>query len=456
MFMAIGTIFPLLTAVFEGNGAQALGFLYTGMIMGFLGGGLYYSSHQGEKETDKTGLRETILVLLGFWLVLPVIYGLPFVLDGMSFLDGWFEAVSAITTTGAWLDADQARANGATMLWRAQLHSMGGLVSLAAAAAVFVRPQFLGVSTVTPPFSLEGDDRYLQTFRKALIAFLPIYLGISLGFSLLFSVLGVPIIEAVVMGLSLIASGGFIPAIEGLDAYGSSALYLPVFLAMLMSGVNFILIARIVDQRARLRDLRERETPVFLIFVLLVGVLYWISTDSRDWQLYFPQIFNAASVLSTNGFTIGVTPELVPVLVTAVIGGSAVSTAGGIKIIRWIITFNRSGREIWKLIHPHGVQSDTGSVNELAVWIHFIAFTMLLAVIIVLISLFGFPLELAVTASVAVVANAGPLLSLAPGAFTDYSLFDGGLRFILAIGMVLGRMELVVVLALFNHNFWTR
>jgi trk/ktr system potassium uptake protein len=456
LLLAVAAIAPMIASLLERDISGAISFAFAALLMGFLGGGLYYASHRENRDKEASGLREIILVLLAWWLIVPIFAGLPFVLEGMSFVDGWYEAVSAMTTTGAWINAAEARASDGGMLWRAVLQSLGGLVSLAAAAAVFVRPQFLGVTTVTPPFSLGGETAYLHTFNTALRSFFPIYIALSLFAAISISIAGAPAIDALVMGLSLMASGGFIPKEGGLAAYQNSVLIFPVFLTMVLSGVNFILIVRIADQRARLRDLREKETRLFIIFILLVGILYWISTDSRNLALLPMQIFNAASVLSTNGFTMGVSPELVPVLVTAVIGGSAVSTAGGIKIIRWIITFGRARQELWKLVHPHGVQSETGTANELAVWIHFIAFTMLLALMVLMITIFGNSLELAVTGAVAVISNAGPLINLAPGSFNDYGIFNSDLRVILALGMVLGRMELVVLLALFNRTFWLR
>jgi trk system potassium uptake protein TrkH len=226
-------------------------------------------------------------------------------------------------------------------------------------------------------------------------------------------------------------------------------------IVMLIGAANFIVVTQVVTGKGRrMRGVEDRETLALLLLVPFVGGLLWLSTGAGDLDKLPAQLFNAASLLSTNGLRIGETPQLTPVLVTVVIGGAAVSTAGGIKLLRWLVTFRRAGQELWRLTHPGGVGRHRASVDEFGVWIHTIAFTILLAGIVLVTAFFGNSLEVSAAAAAAAVANAGPVLGYAPLTTPDWVLFDPALRPVFGAAMIAGRLELVVVLALFSRRFW--
>ena len=159
-----------------------------------------------------------------------------------------------------------------------------------------------------------------------------------------------------------------------------------------------------------------------------------------------------ASILSTNGMVIGEPPTMIAALVTGIIGGAAVSTAGGFKILRWLVITRRAREEIWRLISPKAVFGGRRIGNELGVWMHFLVFTLILGGLIVVFAFGGHPLETAAAAAVAALSNAGPLTALV--GIEDYASFGGALRWVLVVGMILGRLEVAVALALINIAFW--
>ena len=448
------SLLPLILCV-AADAQDPDGYILSIGVSAFLGGLAFALSFaRSARPPAKAGLRELMLALLLFWAAVPLIAALPFVEQGWTPADAWFEAVSGLTTTGGWLSAPSARATLPGALYRAQLEWVGGLVSLCTAAAVFVRPEFMGVTPVVPPFARGESGSYLRAFRAAFGVFLPIFASLTALSAGAFIVTGVPTGDAVVMALSLISTGGFVPQAGGIEAYGMAARVVSV-LVMLLGAANFIVIAGILSGRQRrMRGGEDRETLALLLLVPAIALLFWVSTGAGDLDRLAKQAFNAASILSTNGLTIGEAPQLTPVLVTAVIGGAAVSTAGGIKLLRWLVTFQRMGEELWKLSHPGGVVPEKPSANEFGVWIHTIAFTILLALIVLVTAFFGNSLEVSAAVAVAVVANAGPLVELAPNTTADYVLFDPALRPFFAIGMIAGRLELIVLLATANRRFW--
>lgn len=452
--IAVASALPLMMTLTAGRGGAP--FAVGLAISAFLGGTFYILSKSIRSvRSARSGLRELILALAVFWIGVPFIAALPFMVQGLRLTDAWFEAVSALTTTGAWLSEPTARSSVAGMLYRASLEWFGGLVSLATAAAVFVRPEFVGIDPPIPPFARGRGDSYLRAFASAIEAFSPVYASVTLLSFTAFLLTGVETADAATLAMSLMASGGFMPFPGGLMALSPAGITVAV-LTMIVSAVNFVVIARLAIQgSSRLKAGPDPETKAFLLLILPLGFLLWTSTGAGDWDKIPAQIVNAVSLLSTNGFFVGERPGLTPVLVTAVIGGAAVSTAGGIKLLRWLITFGRAGQELWRLTHPGGVMGrGRPLIYEFGVWIHTIAFTMVLAALVLTVAFFGYDLELAAATAVAVVTNAGPLLSVVEGSTADFVHFAEPLRILLAMGMIAGRLELVLLFLLIDRNFW--
>jgi trk system potassium uptake protein TrkH len=451
---ALCMVVPAILAI--GSQVVEPGHYVLGILASLTIGGLTFALGQGmtDRRVVRGGFRELLLGLIVFWAVVPCSASVPFLAGGMSIGEAWFETVSALTTTGGWLSDPAARATDAGMLYRASLQWLGGLVSLATAAAAFVRPEFIGVAPLVPPFARGESGSYLRAFDRAAWTFLPVYAGLTILGVVAFLLTGVAPVEALTMSLSFLATGGFVPDAGGMASY-SVATNIVAAILMSLGAVNFIVIAGIALGRAgRMRQTRDRETIAFVLVSIAIMLMYWVATGAGDLDRLPRQLFNAISILSTNGQILGEGPPLTPVLVTAIIGGAAVSTAGGIKLLRWLITIRRTGEELWRLTNPTAVRGQAPTVNELGIWIHTLAFTLLLAVMVLTTAFFGYSLEISGATAVAVIANSGPLLDLAPNMTADFLVFEPFLRLIFGIGMIAGRLELVVLLVIISRRFW--
>ena len=432
----------------SGGEDQAGAYLF-GAAAALISGGAAFAASLGRRPA--TDFRGALIIVLLWWAIIPIFAALPFMMSPMPFQDAYFEAVSAMTTTGGWLTHGGAIESPAGMLWRAQLQWLGGLASLAIAAAIFIRPAFIGIDTLLPPFSRGDEDSFLHSLRNATRAFVSIYALLTLVAFAVVALTGAPILDAVVMAMSAVASGGFIPHEAGVNGYSPNVLR-ALFPFIILGGANFVLIARLLSgKRERVSD---SETGAYLVILIWVALLFWITAGAGDLELLGPQLFNAASLLSTNGYVIGEAPPLTVALVTAIIGGAAVSTAGGFKILRWIVIMRRAREEIRQLVIPSGVFGVRKVSNELGVWMHFIVFTMTLAVLVVALSTGGHNFDLAAAAATAALSNTGPLIQLADGGAAGYAAFSAPLRWLLVGAMILGRLEAAVALALINRAFW--
>jgi len=412
----------------------------------FFGGGLILLAG---RSRPLIGFRSTLLLITLWWSAAPVFGAFPFWLNGWSLVDGYFETVSALTTTGGSLGDGDPGDNPPELVWRAILQWIGGLSSLAIAAAIFIRPAFVGVDTIPPSFSRGEGDSYVHAIVSATRAFGGIYAILTLLMFLLLVAAGLSTIDATALSMSTAASGGMVPHADGLSGYAPSV-SLIIFPFIVLSGINFILIDR--GLRGRSARLKDNESLVFLALVAIVALCLWLLSGGGG---PVEPLFNAASLFATNGITVGAPPGLVFSLVTVIIGGSAVSTAGGLKILRWIVIMRRTNTEVRRLIYPTAVFGPRIRQNELGVWMHFLVFTIVLGLLTAAVTAGGHNFETAIAGAVGALANAGPVIALTEKGAEGYQVFENSaVRLVLAAGMILGRLEGVAALMLINKTFW--
>lgn len=412
----------------------------------FTGGCLILLAGGAPRRID---LRSTMLLVFLWWTAAPLFGALPLWLDDWSFVDGYFEIVSALTTTGATLDRAAFAADRVDLFWRAALQWLGGLSSLAIAAAIFIRPAFVGADTLIPSFSTGERSSYAHAIGTAARSFVLVYAFITAVAITLLALNGASLVDAAILAMSTAASGGIVPHPEGLSAYPIT-LMLALAPFVVLSGVNFILLER--TARGQPIVFHDLESAAYLALVLALGLGLWLLAGGGKLAEH---LFNAASLFSTNGVTVGPPPGLVIALVTVIIGGSAVSTAGGLKILRWLVIMRRTQLEVRRLVLPSAVFGPHDAGNELGVWMHFLVFTFALAVLTAALAAGGHSFEAAAAGAVGALANAGPVIALTPDGAEGYQIFsDAPLRLLLAFAMIVGRLEGVAALMLINRAFW--
>jgi len=446
--LGILMLLPMLLALSEGDG-DAGAYLFGFVLTVFFGTTMFLAARDKRRGAD---LRGAILFVVLWWTVTPIFGALPFILNGLAPLDAYFDAVSALTTTGGWLSEDGARSSRPDMLWRALMQWLGGLASLAIAAVIFIRPAFVGTDTLLPPFSRGDSGSHIRAMKNALFVFSRVYLLLTVVAAGVLLLGETGTFEAVILALSGVASGGFIPYANGPAGLTNitSGMMLTLYF---LSGVNFILLARIFF--ARESSLKDVETGVYALVVVLVTFLFFVSGEPNAFDLIPRYAFNAVSMVSTNGVFIGAPPPLLICLITILIGGTAISTAGGLKILRWLVVLRRSTEELRRLSSPNAVYGASNTQNELGVWMHFIVFTLVLGLLLVSLAAGGHSFELSATAAASVLSNAGPVIGLISEGESGFAIFSSSFsKTMLIVGMILGRVEAVAALALLNQAFW--
>ncbi len=420
------------------------------------GGGLAVIGAGRRRAGD---LREALLFILLWWIIAPSFASIAFMASGSGAGDAYFESVSALTTTGAWLSEEAARSSPPGIIWRASLQWIGGLATLAFASAVLVRPIFVGIETVPPQFARREDNSYFTAIESAVRYLAPAYLVVTAAGAMLLAVAGAGPLASIATAMSLAASGGFIADPE-LAAAPTLAMAGALFPLLLVGGANFVVIAAVADPMRPRRADSETGAYVAIVLTLAVALFLFARGDASSQTgvtaaSVAGPLLTAASLASTNGVAFGEVGNLPVALIAIVIGGSAVSTAGGLKVLRWLVLFRRVREEIGRLVSPRAVFGRAFVEEELGVWMHFIVFTFLLAALTLFGAAAGREFDMSAAAAVGALANAGPALSLVEGGAEGYAVFENGAaRAALVVGMILGRIEAVAALALINISFW--
>jgi trk system potassium uptake protein TrkH len=446
--------------VFSEQSEAAL-FASMGMIVGLIGVifvGATRSMSGRETNTD------ALVFLLLFWMIIPVVLAMPYGFLGVveNSYAAYFEAVSAITTTGAsTLDPDSM--SKSLHIWRSALQWTGGVVVATFAVVVLAALNLRGTGV---------HRSMLFTFRKGelfdrLVGIGRVIAGLYAGISLIcFIVLifsGTPVFDAICLALTSVSTGGLTPRSGVLAEYVNHVGLFALGLSCLLGAFNVALIWDAVRLRA-FRGVKglvtdvEHRTLFFIIGVLcFVGALY--AGTAHIWTIFWEAIFFASSAgYDYHVIGLDVVPAVILIAI-ALIGGSALSTAGGVKLIRLLLLFRHLETDLNRLSHPSRrvpvlfrgqVLPDKAF---LSIWMYFFGYTIVFAIGIIALAAVGMDFEMAVTTSAASLSNMGPLLDATLPEYS-YEAFSVEQLMISCVLMLVGRVEVLAVFAIASPGTW--
>ena len=439
--------------------------------------------------------RSQLLTLLLAFSVLPLMFAVPFQEAGrnISFFDAWFEMVSSFTTTGATLYENAGRLQPSLHLWRATVGWLGGLLVWIMAVAVFA-PMNLGgfevraaggsARVTAGSYSQIGQTAVVQDrlFRHT-ATLAPIYTALTFVLWIGLVVLGeVPYI-ALCHAMSVLSTSGISPI--GGVYYAVSGFWGE----LLVFGFFIFALSRLTFSRGMFGDSDARlirDPEMRMAFGLVAGTTVLLfarhyigsieegtqSTLSGLFASLWGSIFTVTSFLTTTGFESRYwdgaaqwsgleTPGLFLVGMS-LIGGGVATTAGGVKLLRVYALFRHSERELERLLHPSSVGGGGREARMIRrqgayiSWIFFMLFALSVAAIMILLSLTGVQFETSMVLTVASLSTTGPLAVVAAEAPISYAGIPVLAKTVLAGAMVLGRLETLAIIALFNPEIWRR
>lgn len=490
VLQGIGAVAMLVPAIFASRVEQdhiARAFFYSSLLFMtlFLVLAVAVTGGAGHRKT-----RGQLLGLAGALILLPLMLAVPFRegLRDAHLGNAWFEMVSCLTTTGATLWPDPGQLPAPLHLWRAMVAWMGGLLFWVSALAILAPLNLGGFEVISTDRTAAGrtalrERRAVDTgarLRRYGARLAPIYATLTAILWLALLASGLRPLEAAVIAMSTLSTSGITPGPWRAETVLPEILIF-VFLVFAVSRLTFRndIITR---ERGALRRDPELRLALFLVIAVptFLFLRHWIGAIETDEQedlaaglrALWGATFTTLSFLTTTGFESRsfeaarfwsglATPGLL-LMGLALLGGGVATTAGGVKLLRVYALYKHGAREITRLVYPHGVGGSGLGGRRLrregafVAWIFFMLFAMTVAVTMAALALTGLEFGDATVLTVAALSTTGPLAEVGAERAIAYGDLSSAGRGVLAAAMILGRLELLALIALFNRDFWRR
>lgn len=434
--------------------------------------------------------RSQLVALFAAFSILPLMLAVPFAeaVGNTSYLNAWFEMISSFTTTGATLYDNTGRLTPSLHLWRSTVGWLGGLLIWVTAVAIFA-PMNLGGFEVRATRGESGSvARFSQIARIAdpserlsrfAVQLFPIYTGLTLILWVGLAVLGEQPYVALAHAMGVMSSSGISP-IGGLYFAASGIWGEMLIFAFFAFAISRLTFSRGIlgERSASMRYDPEVQVAAFLILgtTALMYLRHYVGAFGEEVSLgealraLWGTIFTVTSFLTTTGYEsrswdiaidwTGLENPGLFLIGLSLIGGGVATTAGGVKLLRVYALFRHSEREMERLLHPSSIGGGGRDARRIRrqgayiSWIFFMLFAISIASVMLLLSLTGVQFETTMVLAVAALSTTGPLAGVAAELPILYSGLPDAAKVILAAAMVLGRLETLALIALFNADFW--
>lgn len=433
-----------------------------------LGSGLALAYSNRQREGFVLVPRQVFVLTSLTWLSVSLFAALPMLLiQHISFTDAFFETMSGITTTGSTVLMDLDNALRGMLLWRSLLQWMGGVGFIV--MGVLILP-FLRVGGMRL-FHAESSDRsekVLPRFESVAKAIALAYVILSVVCALAYYLAGMPVFDAINHAMTTVSTGGYSTHNASMGHFGSQTILWVAVLFMILGALPFSLYVHAL-RGSPMPLWRDRQVRGFLGIVLFFGLLLAlvnILVHGRDpASALVASFFNMVSVITTTGYASedyslwGELGVMVFFYLTFV-GGCSGSTSGGLKIFRLQVAYSMLRRQLDRLVHPRAVFTDRYNdreigediIRSLISFSFFFAFTI--ALLALALSAVGLDFMTSMTGAITAVCNVGPGLGTTIGPAGNFASLPDAAKWLLSIGMLLGRLEIMTVLVVITPGFW--
>ena len=451
--------------------AEAIYFLIAMFVAFGLGiSGVYI----GKNAPLTIGKREGSVIVTSTWILFSLVGMLPFWLSGAigSFTDAFFETMSGFTTTGASIVQDVEALSYGMLFWRSLTHWIGGLGIIVISMALLPIFGYTSVQVYTAEVTGPNKEKLHPKLSGTAKRLFGIYVTFTIAEAVLLFFSGMSWFDAVCHAFSTVSTGGFSTKNANIGYWNSPSIEFIIIAFMILSGINFGLYYFLFTRKIRKVFSNEEVRYyllILLVFTLIIAVTL-IDFSTLTWEnvgtSFRNSLFTVSSLLSTTGFYSVNYSSWVPVttillLILMLVGGSAGSTAGGIKIIRLLLVFKYCYYEFKRMIHPNAVLPVryNGQIVRENIITRVLAYVLLYCILAVLgslvLTLSGLGFEEAVSSMISCLGDVGPGLGKL-GPIDTYSSIPTFSKWFLSFVMLIGRLDLFTALLIVTPAFWKK
>jgi trk system potassium uptake protein TrkH len=442
-------------AIFDG-----LYFLFNILILLFL-----------RKSALQMSIKEAVLAVNAVWLLLGVVGGSAlYVGSNISFASAFFEAISGFTTTGATIYTNLEILPNYLLMLRSLMHWIGGMGIIVLGVGLL---SFINPTGSMAMFKSESTgisvEKMTPKIKDTAIRLWGIYLFLTILDATLLKIGGMSLFDAINHAFSTISTGGFSTKNSSMGYWENSYFILWITtIFMFLSGINFL--AHLKFLQGEIDGYLSQEVKWYFyifIFLSLSLALVHIYYDKSDFDSSMTHsFFTISSIITTTGFAstdyskwsnFAVAFIFIPMF----IGANAGSTAGGVKVIRYLVLFKNLIAQLKLIIYPNAVVNIFIDKNKIGSNIvsKVSAFFVLYMITVLLLSFYLFTRDYdfltSFSASIAVIGNIGPGFGHV-GPAENFSIFSDFDKIVLSIFMIIGRLEFFTFIIIFTKSFWKK
>ncbi len=438
-----------------------------GSIITIVFGMLFFLSNLNHDK--KLNLQQAFLLTALSWLSVAIFGSLPFIFSALnlSITDAFFESMSGITTTGSTIISNLEKTPKAILLWRAILQWLGG-IGIIVMAITLMPIMNVGGMQLFKISSNDSSEKILPKSKEIATRLIYIYSSLTLLCAITYFSFGMSIFDSLTHSMTTIATGGFSNYNSSIGYFDSAFIEISSMIFIIMGSLPFIVYIKFLngDKKIFFSDSQIKFFIKIIIYTIIILCIYLAIQNNSMSEFNLRAIFfNVISILTGTGYVTGEFDEwgsfpLVIFFILMFIGGCAGSTTCGIKVFRIQILYQFITNQLKKIIYPKGIfiiKYDKNSVDDkfIASIISFIfLYFLIFFVISALLSLTGLDFITAISGAATSISNVGPGLGVMIGPNGNFSTLPDISKWILTMGMILGRLELFAILVLFLPSFW--
>ncbi|MBQ9237702.1 MAG: TrkH family potassium uptake protein [Treponema sp.] len=422
------------------------------------------------KQKITISLRGAFVVVAGAWIFVSAFGAVPLFLSGAipDGTDAFFESVSGISTTGATIVGDIESLPVCINLWRCELNWLGGMGIVALTVALLPLLGVGGFQLIKAETTGPEKGKITPTIAATAKTLWFIYIIFTVVQTVLLMICGMSFVDAISHAFSSLGTGGFSTKNASLGAFHSTAINVICAVFMILAGMNFSLYYYMV--RGKFSEVwhnSELRAYIGILCVMITATTAAIIPQYTNFRSAFHDaLFHVTSILTTTGLTTVNYEQWAPaarflLFLLYFLGGCSGSTAGGVKIIRWVVLRKQVHNETERMLHPHGVFSirlnqHVGRKDIVFSVASFFALYIFLVLITACVGTFGNldPLT-ALTGALAMVGNVGPGFGHLGPAY-HYGFLPAFVKWWYCFAMLAGRLELYTMLIFFMPAFWKK
>lgn len=462
---AVAMVVPMITALLLGE-YMFLGFIFSFMICAFIGGALIGNGEKNKRA--HLNLREALATVGCGWLLVCFLGAIPYYLSGLvSPVGAIFESTSGFTTTGVTTLSSLSNFPDSLLVWRSMTHWTGGIGVIM--LFITIMPQVSSGANYLFNAEIPGPaaERTLPKIKESAFVIFTVYIFFTIITTVALKVAGMSWFMAMNLALASVATGGFSYQYESLMEFETVYVEMIVIIAMVAASLNFALYYKIYQHNFKVFWIDTERKAYFWI----IGIATFLIT----WNLYYTGYFDAAtsfrhalfqtvSIASTTGFAssdFNLWPDFsrYVLLLLMFVGGCSGSTAGGMKVSRFVILLKVTWAELRRTIHPRLVYSiKMGGRNVPPVVVgnvtrFFYLYMIVFSTLTLLISLTGISMLDSMGIIAACMSSVGPAFGIVgpTATYADVSTFG---RLVVIAAMILGRLEIFTLLIIMRPDFW--